>query len=84
MALRNRRSPKPFWETREEIRRQHVRRFGAGLLHEVLPKEQPLLYRALNTSSMGTGPPLVTTEGITPFHFSTAVCCTSILRNSIN
>ena len=24
------------------------------------------------TSSMGTGPPLVTTLGITPFHFATA------------
>ncbi len=26
-----------------------------------------------STSSMGIGGPLVTTEGITPFHFSTAV-----------
>ena len=40
--------------------------------------------RALNTSNMGTGPPLVTTEGITPFHFSTAVLRTSICRNSSN
>ena len=46
--------------------------------------EQPLLYRALNMSRMGTGPPLVVTEGITPFHFSTAVLCTSIFRNSSN
>jgi hypothetical protein len=36
--------------------------------------EAPLYRPELNTSSMGTGPPLVTTEGITPFHFSTAVC----------
>ncbi len=37
------------------------------------PDEQPLLYcRALNTSNIGTGPPLVTTVGITPFHFSIA------------
>ncbi len=49
---------------------------GVRLLHEGegLPKKQPLLYRVLNTSSMGTGPLPVTTEGITPFHFSTAVC----------
>ena len=28
--------------------------------------------QSLNTSNIGTGPPLVTTVGITPFHFSTA------------
>ena len=44
--------------------RRHVR---------VGPDEQPLLYgRLANTSNIGTGPPLVTTVGITPFHFSTA------------
>ena len=38
------------------------------------PNVQSFPYRrALNTSNIGTGPPLVTTEGITPFHFSTAV-----------
>ena len=32
-----------------------------------------LLYcRSAKTSNIGTGPPLVTTVGITPFHFSTA------------
>ena len=74
MVLLNRRPPKPFWETREAISRRRIRCFEAGLLHEGLPKEQPLFYLPLNTSNMGTGPPLVTTEGITPFHFSTAVC----------
>lgn len=59
--------------TREAISRRHIRRFGAGLRQEELPKEPPLLYLPLNTSNMGTGPPLVTTEGITPFHLSTAV-----------
>ncbi len=73
-----------FGGTREAISRQHIRHFGAGLLHEGLPMEQPLLYRPPNTFNIGIGPPLVTTEGITPFHFSIAVCRTSILRNSIN
>ena len=55
----------------------HRRKQPASLenrLHvRVGPDEQPLLYlRGLNTSNIGTGPPLVTTVGITPFHFSTA------------
>ena len=38
-----------------------------------VPYEIASLYRcALKTSNMGTGPPLVTTLGITPFHFATA------------
>ena len=37
------------------------------------PQGQSSLYRSdLKTSNMGTGPPLVTTWGMTPFHFCTA------------
>ncbi len=43
---------------------------------------QPLLYcPALNTSNMGTGPTLVTTWGMSPFHFPTAALWTSICLN---
>ena len=53
-----------LWEHTITFLRLHVR---------VGPDEQPLLYgRPPNTSNIGTGPPLVTTVGITPFHFSTA------------